>query len=196
MTERQAPTTNISVVHFLEWEREQLVAKLEYVEGLIQLYRRKVPDELAVASGMIDGATGKRRRISPAAHKPPGQVPWHTFARDEILQAHYEDLRIPPTEIVAKLQATPGPRVPSWPTIMLRARALGLRRRAGSDEEWPEGDLPEDRRPANFETVAKQAMEWGVVFTQWDDLGRVNAAADRRGHPGFARLFEQKRRRN
>jgi len=123
---------------------------------------------------------------------------WHTPEREAYLSKAYADLSIKRTEILHQLNLMPGPRVPSTDSfVVFCSKRLGIHRpprglgtkaqRAPAED--PKTYTPASRITVDFLQLKREAKAWGIEVTDWDDLPRVNDAADRAGHPGFKKLL-------
>lgn len=127
--------------------------------------------------------------------KPPF---WHTAEREAYLRTAYGDLSIKRTEIHHQLNLMPGPRVPSTDSFVVYcSKRLGIHRPARGNgtkaqrapAEDPKTYTPLSRITVDFLQLKRAAKVWNIEVTDWDDLPRVNDAADRAGHPGFKKLL-------
>lgn len=126
--------------------------------------------------------------------KPPF---WHTPEREAYLRAAYADHSVPRTVMYATANAMPGPHITNIDSVVLFCtRHLGIHRpprglgtkvqRAAED---PKTYTPLSRIAVDFLQLKRAAKVWNIEVMDWDDLRRVNDAADRAGHPGFKKML-------
>lgn len=123
---------------------------------------------------------------------------WVTPERDALLYEEYPDSRLTASELLAAINALPGPPCKNTDAMVTRTKALGLRRpprgrHAASVLTGPKIEPAVvrsfSRLPVDFLQLKRAAKVWGIEVMDWDDLRAVNDRADREGHPGFKKIL-------
>ena len=111
---------------------------------------------------------------------------WLTPARRELLREFYPKRAITSREVMGKLAASPGPRIPDWGNISRYAiDVLGLPAANRSHSQQPNKSAA--AQPISYNDLIAKAAEWGITEIHPDDLlEAVNAKAVRIGHKPYA----------